>query len=93
MWIKTNDSATNKLNNMGKIILEFDSFEEKEDARDALDGYKWKLAVWDIDQELRAIVKHGYYKNREATAEERNFAEDMREQIRSIVDGYGIILE
>ena len=81
------------INNMGKIILEFDSFEEKEDARDALDGYKWKLAVWDIDQELRAIVKHGYYKNREATEAERDFAEDMREQIRSIINGYSIVLD
>ena len=46
---------------MGKIILEFDSFEEKEDARDALDGYKWKLAVWDIDQKLRQTTKYGIY--------------------------------
>lgn len=81
------------INNMGKIILEFDSFEEKEDARDALDGYKWKLAVWDIDQELRSIVKYGYYKNREVTEDERNFAEGMREQIRSILDGYGVMLD
>ena len=78
---------------MGKIILEFDSFEEKEDARDALDGYKWKLAVWDLDQQLRSVVKYGNYENREATSEERNFADKLREEIRSILDGYGINLE
>jgi hypothetical protein len=78
---------------MGKIILEFDSFEEKEDARDALDGYKWKLAVWDLDQQLRSVVKYGSYENREATSEERNFADKLREEIRSILDGYGINLE
>ncbi len=44
---------------MGKIILEFDSIEEKEDARDALDGPRWKLVVWDIDQKLREITKSG----------------------------------
>ena len=78
---------------MGKIILEFDSFEEKEDARDALDGYKWKLAVWDLDPQLRSVVKYGSYENREATSEERNFADKLREEIRSILDGYGINLE
>lgn len=78
---------------MGKIILEFDSFEEKDDARDALDGYKWKLAVWDLDQHLRTIVKYGSYENREATSEERDLADKLREEIRSILDGYGINLE
>jgi hypothetical protein len=33
---------------MGKIILEFDSIEEKDDARMALDGVKWKVAMWGI---------------------------------------------
>jgi hypothetical protein len=33
-----------------KITLEFDSIEEQDDARVALDGYKWKLAMWDLDQ-------------------------------------------
>ena len=67
---------------MGKIILEFDSFEEKDDARDALDGYKWKLAVWDIDQHLRSVVKYGSYENRQATEEERALAEKLREELR-----------
>mgnify|MGYP001553225712 CR=1 FL=1 len=44
---------------MGKIILEFDAAEEGEDARTALDGYKWKLAMWDLDQELRSVTKYG----------------------------------
>ncbi len=78
---------------MGKIILEFDSFEEKDDARDALDGYKWKLAVWDIDQHLRSAVKYGSYNNRQATEEEREFADKLREDIRDILNGYGIQLD
>ena len=40
---------------MGKIILEFDSIEEKDDARMALDGVKWKVAMWELDQLLRKI--------------------------------------
>lgn len=81
------------INNMGKIILEFDSFEEKDDVRDALDGYKWKLAVWDIDQHLRSAVKYGSYNNRQATEEEREFADKLREDIRDILNGYGIQLD
>jgi hypothetical protein len=78
---------------MGKIILEFDSIDEQDSAREAIDGYKWKLTVCDLDQELRSIVKHGYHENREATEDERNFAEYIRNQIRNIIDGYGINLE
>lgn len=78
---------------MGKIILEFDSFEEKDDARDALDGYKWKLVVWDLDQHLRSVVKYGSYENRQATEEEMNFADKLREEIRDILNGYGIDLD
>lgn len=44
---------------MGKIILEFDSIEESIEARNALYGTKWKIAMWDLDQKLRAMVKHG----------------------------------
>ena len=44
---------------MGKVILEFDSVEEQDDIKSALDGYKWKLAMLDFDQELRKTTKHG----------------------------------
>jgi len=43
---------------MGKIILEFDSIEEAEDARTAIDGWKYKLTLWDLDQELRSRIKY-----------------------------------
>ena len=56
---------------MGKIILEFDSNEEKDDARVALDGYRWRGVVWDLDQKLREITKYGYVDKKEATEEER----------------------
>ena len=41
---------------MGKIILEFDSNEEKDDARTALDAYKWRGVVWDLDQYFRGLT-------------------------------------
>jgi hypothetical protein len=74
---------------MGKIILEFDSIEEQDDARDALDGYKWKLAMWDIDQHLRSELK--YNDNIEANVYDT--LEKLRDEIRDILEGYGIQLD
>lgn len=77
---------------MGKIILEFDSFEEAEDARTALDGNKWKLAMYDLDQQLRKTTKYGesVLNHTRATDLEIEIAEKYREKLREIVDGYGL---
>lgn len=77
---------------MGKIILEFDSIEDAVDARTALDGQKWKLAMWDLDQKLRSTVKYGqkFYSNEEATSEEVDTCEKLREEIANILDEYGL---
>jgi hypothetical protein len=74
---------------MGKIILKFDSNEEADDARDALDGYKWKLVVWDIDQQLRASIKY----DEKINPEVREAFENLRDDIRSILSGYKIQME
>ena len=78
---------------MGKIILEFDSVEESQEAREALDGYKWKLSLWDLDQYLRSIAKHGYYKDNIASSDEINLADDLREYIREICNSYNINID
>ena len=81
---------------MSKIILEFDGVEEQDDARTALDGYKWKLAMWDLDQLLRwttkyevSLLKH----NDPASEEEYEVAEKLREKIRDILEGYNLGLD
>lgn len=74
---------------MAKVILEFDSLEEADDARDALDGYKWKLAVWDIDQQLRASIKY----DEKLHPEVREAFDKLREDIRSILSVYKIQME
>lgn len=78
---------------MAKIILEFDSIEEAEEARTALDGSNWKMAMWDLDQDLRGTVKHGYIGNREATSEEIEAADKLREKIRGILQDYNLNLD
>jgi transcriptional regulator of acetoin/glycerol metabolism len=78
---------------MGKIILEFDSNEERDDARTALDAYKWHGVVWDLDQYFRGIVKYGYDGNREVSSEEVDIADNMRTKLRSILEDYNLNLE
>lgn len=78
---------------MGKIILEFDSDEEREDARTALDAYKWKGAVWDLDQKLREITKYGFVDKKEATDQERDLAERLRKDLREILEDYNLNLD
>jgi sugar phosphate isomerase/epimerase len=78
---------------VGKIILEFDSIEDAEDARTALDGSRWKIAMWDLDQELRKIVKYGQFDGREATSEEVEGADKLRQKLREILEDYNLNLD
>ena len=80
---------------MAKVILEFDSIEDQDDIQSAINGYKWKLAMWDLDQELRATTKYGksHINNTEACSVEDAVAERYRDMIREILSGYGLMLE
>jgi hypothetical protein len=76
-----------------KITIEY---EEADEARDALDGYKWKLAMWDLDQLLRSTTKYGnsiISHNEEASSEEIEVADKLREEIRDILSNYGLKLD
>ena len=73
---------------MGKIILEFDSIEESEEAKTALQAEDWKQAMWAVDQKLRSIVKYGGY-----SEEEREFADKLREEIREMLYSDGLKLD
>ena len=75
---------------MGKVILEFDSAEEQDEINSALEGYKWKLAMWDLDQHLRSVVK---YESGNPTEEQMDFAEKLREEIRDILNDYSLNLK
>ncbi len=73
-----------------KAILEFD---DEQDLRDAIDGWKWKHAMWQLDQDLRGIVKHGYIGNREATDAEIEMADYCRTKLRQLISDDGLNLE
>ena len=75
---------------MGKVVLEFDSAEEQDEIKSALEGYKWKLAMWDLNQHLRSVVK---YEIGNPTEEQIDFAEKLREEIKDILNGYKLNIE
>jgi hypothetical protein len=81
---------------MGKVTIEFDTVEEAQDIRDALDGYKWKLAVWDLDQKLRDTTKYGASligTKDGASDEEFEIAEKVRDLIREYLSDYNLEME
>ncbi len=76
------------------VILEFGDDETKE-AETALNGWKWKLAMYDLDQILRSTVKHNVSilnNNQQATDAEINVADKIREELREILQQYNLNL-
>lgn len=41
-----------------KATLEFTLPDERSDHQDAVDGTRWRMVVWDIDQYLRNRIKY-----------------------------------
>ena len=76
-----------------KMILEYDCEEEEDDARVALDGYKWKMAMFELDQLLRSATKHGSFERREATSEEMEMADKIRDAIKDILNEHNLNLD
>ena len=80
-----------------KVTIEFDGIEQQEELQSAIDGGKWKaLVVWEIDQELRKVVKYNSSiidASKPASLEEVEFADKFREFIREMANGYGLVIE
>ena len=80
---------------VNKVIIEFASEEAESDARTALDGAKWKMAMWELDQKLRSTTKYGTSlsnSSQKATSEEVDVADAIRESIRDILNSYNLTL-
>jgi hypothetical protein len=73
-----------------KATLEFD---EQDELMDAINGSKWRLIVWELDQDLRGIVKHGYFGSREATEAEIEMADYCRKKLRGLISDDGLNLD
>jgi len=80
---------------MGKIILEFDSYEEKQEAQTALNAEDWKCAMWEFDQFLRQTTKHDVSilnPTEKATDLEVETCEKLREILRQILNDNNLTL-
>jgi hypothetical protein len=75
-----------------KATLHFEH-DEKDELQDAINGWKWRLIAWELDQDLRGIVKHGYFGNREATEAEIEMADYCRTKLRQLISDDGLNLE
>ena len=78
-----------------KAILEFDLNDFENDDRsqfqDAVDGPKWKMAMWDLDQWLRAQYK--YMPDAEYNEAAYEAYEKSREQLYQILNEAGLKLD
>lgn len=80
---------------MAKIILEFDSNEEFEEAKTGLTGTQWKAVMWQLDQQLRDTTKYGksiIHRNTQATDQEIETVEAVRELIRNLLQDFELSL-
>jgi hypothetical protein len=73
-----------------KATLEFD---DEQELRDAIDGWKWKNAMWELDQLMRTVTKHGYYNGRVATEGELDITDHWRTKLRELINNDGLNLE
>jgi hypothetical protein len=74
---------------MAKVILEFDPIEDKEEMETALNGWKWKMLVWDLDQHLRSELKY----NDKLTGEAYEAVEKIRETLYELKNESGLKLD
>ncbi len=73
---------------MAEIILKFRE-DELEDARTALDGWKWKSSMWELDQWLRGEIKYN-----EKLSEATDVAyQAVRDKIREILNDDNLNIE
>lgn len=82
-------------NVMGKIILEFDSYEEAHEAKLAMQGVDWKNVVRSLDNELREVVKYGgsMIEQGEASETEIDMAQKVRDLLRELMSDNNLSLE
>jgi hypothetical protein len=80
---------------MAKVTIEFDRVEEADEIRVALDGWKYRMFIWELDQKLRSIHKYGaaLTGGGEATEEEMDVCYRLREYIREELRDSNLTIE
>jgi len=74
---------------MAKVTLEFDPNEDREEMEAAINGWKWKMLVWDLDQHLRSELKW----DDNLTSEAYEAVEKIRERLHELKIESGLSLD
>lgn len=74
---------------MAKVTIEFDTNEEREDMESAINGWKWKMLVWELDQHLRSQLKY----NDKLTGDAYEAVEKVREMLHELKSDSGLSLD
>lgn len=80
---------------MTKVIFEFDPLEDKDDIDMALNGYKWKLIVQNLDQQLRDVTKYNrsLFSSKKINNEQIEMAELLRTLLRQSLQEYNLNID
>jgi len=71
-----------------EAILKFNLPEEQTEFDNAVNGTKWSLVAWELDQYLRKKMKYG-----EISQEAYDAFEECRDKLHEIKGGYGLVFE
>ena len=64
---------------MAKVILEFDSFEEADEIKDCMNGFKWRMLVVELDNYYRNMYKYS------ENSEDIELAEKVRTKLHELL--------
>jgi hypothetical protein len=65
------------------------TFDDENDLLVAINGYKFKLALWQLDQFLRSEIKY----NDKLTEEQYEYAEIVRNKLHEFINDFNLTLE
>ena len=65
------------------------TFDDENNLLVAVNGYKFKLALWELDQFLRSEMKY----NDKLTSEQYNYAEMVRNKLYEFINDFNLTLE
>ena len=71
-----------------KAILEFNLPEESVDHQTAIDGIKWKIVAWDLDQHLRSELKYSQLNESESRG-----LQIIRDKLRELMQEQNLTFE
>jgi len=71
---------------MSKVILEFDSFENADEIKDCINGFKWRMLVNELDNYYRNMYKYS------ENEDEIEMAEKVRNKIHELLNDNELFL-